>query len=133
MIILESDDLMFFDCDDTLVLWGPKEHPDDEEIVIKDVYNPGNPVTLVKHKRNIELLRRNKGQGRTIVVWSAGGVFHAQEIVRALGLTEHVDLVMGKPFQYVDDLDIGDWGCKRIYLSKRHKEHPKGLDINETK
>lgn len=133
MFILKSDDVMFYDCDDTLVLWGKKEHPEDEEITINDVYMENHIITLVKHQRNIDLLKRNKGQGRSIIVWSAGGVFHAEEIVRALGLWEYVDLIIAKPMQYVDDLDIKDWGCKRVYLSKLLKGHPKQKDIDETK
>jgi hypothetical protein len=131
MLILKSDDVMYYDCDDTLVLWGKKESPEDEEIVIKDVYMPNSTITLVKHQRNIDLLKRNKGQGRGIIVWSAGGVFHAEEIVKALKLENYVDLIVAKPMQYVDDLDIKDWGCKRIYLGKYMKGHPVQDDINE--
>lgn len=131
MIVLKSDNLLFFDVDDSLVLWGKKEDPTDEEIQINDVYMPDTKITLIKHKRNIELLQRNKGQGRTIVVWSAGGVFHAEEVIKALGLEDYVDLIMAKPTQYVDDLDIADWGCKRVYLGKYQKGHPVQPDIDE--
>lgn len=132
MITIKSNNILWVDVDETLVFWGAPEHPTDEVIKVADPYLDGERISLVKHTRNIDLLKRNKAQGRYIVVWSAGGTLHAEAVVKALKLESYVDLVISKPFQYVDDIDMKDWGCKRVYLHKEFREHYKGEDIDET-
>lgn len=123
-MVLESDNLVYFDCDDTLVLWKTDEDPNDPIIEVKDPYIEGTTVKLVPHIRNINLLKRNHGQGRAVVVWSAGGVQWAKNIVYSLGLKNYVSLIICKPSIYVDDLDIKDWGLNRVYLHKNFRKHP---------
>lgn len=122
-LILDSDDLIFCDVDETLVFWKTDQDPADVVIQAVDPYMGGKYVDLVPHQRNIDLLKRNKGQGRTIVVWSMGGVEWAASVIEALGLKDYVDIIMGKPKAYIDDKEIGDWGCSRVYLSKEFPPH----------
>lgn len=122
-VILASDDCIFFDVDETLVFW--KTDQDSTDIVIQavDPYMGGQYVKLVPHQRHIDLLKRNHGQGRTIVVWSAGGVYWAESVVRALGLESYVSLILTKPKAYVDDKKMEDWGSGQVYLSKTFPPH----------
>lgn len=110
MIIIENDFGIFCDVDETLVHWGTNGLTDEEElevIYIEDVYLK-QMLPALPHKRNIDLLKRKKAQGRTVVVWSAGGTLHAKMVVEALKLQKYVDVVMCKPTHYIDDVDIQD-------------------------
>ena len=117
-IVLNSDDNLFVDVDETLVLWNIKDYPNDTVVQVRDPYMDDAIIELVPHKRHIELLKRCKGQGRKIVVWSAGGYAWAQRVVEALGIAPYVHLIMAKPIAYMDDKDMTEWRCQRIYLSK---------------
>lgn len=102
---------VFFDCDDTLVMWS--EAPCD--VYIQDPYSNGQ-LPLKKHKRHIKLLKDYKQRGYSVVVWSAGGAAWAEAVVNALELNEFVDYTMAKPLKYVDDLTAPDIMGTRIYL-----------------
>lgn len=125
-IFIASDNQIFFDVDETLVFWNTNEDPFDDIITIVDPYISGTTIDLVPHDRHISLLKRNKGQGRNIVVWSAGGADWAKTVVYALGIEEYVDVIMAKPTSYVDDTPMEAWGCQRIYLHKHFRKHSIG-------
>lgn len=132
--VLNSDEVIYFDVDETLVFWKTDQDPDDIIIQAVDPYMGGQYVNLVPHQRNIDLLKRNAGQGRTVIVWSAGGVFWAENVIRALALETYVDLIIRKPDVYVDDIPIEQWGLNRVYLNKHFREHPiSGKDVGEKK
>jgi hypothetical protein len=127
-LYLENDNNLFVDVDETLIFWkhiNEKGFMYDETIEIKDPYMrpAGHFIRAVPNQRNISLLKRNKAQGRFIIVWSAGGSKWAREVVKTLGLNNFVDIVMAKPTSYVDDKPMGDWGLTRIYLSKDFPDH----------
>lgn len=115
--VLSSDNVVFFDVDETLVNWHIHEN-EENTITVSDPYIEDKLITLSPHQRNIDLLLRNYGQQRTIVVWSLGGALWAEAVVKALKLEKYVTLILTKPKIYVDDMDMGDWGSSRIYLSK---------------
>lgn len=123
-LVFDSDDVTFFDVDETLVFWKTDEDPKDVVIQAIDPYIRGKYINLVPHQRNIDLLKRHHGQGRTIVVWSMGGVRWAESVVKALALQDYVSLIMTKPKNYCDDVDIANWGCNRMYLKKHLPRHP---------
>jgi hypothetical protein len=108
-----------YDVDDTLVLWdGPQSltaSQEDDRICIKDPYDGCN-VYLRPHNPHIKLLQNHKARGKFVVVWSQGGFAWAEAVVKALGLTEHVDLIMSKPRAIVDDLPPEAWMKDRIYI-----------------
>lgn len=117
IFILRSDNIIYFDVDETLVFW--KASSTDEIIDVPDPYMPGGGfIKVVPHKRNIDLLKRNKGQGRAVIVWSAGGYAWAESVVKTLGLMDFVDLIVSKPTVYVDDRTMETWGLNRVYLNK---------------
>lgn len=107
---------VFCDVDDTLVHWhNDYSKPGDDKIKIIDPYDKS--VNYLKpHKKHIRLLKKMKGRGNFIIVWSAGGFKWAEAVVKALKLEDVVDLVMTKPAKYVDDLDASVWIGSRIYL-----------------
>lgn len=122
--VLKSDNLIYFDVDETLVFWRTDNYHEDDLIKVKDPYARGNEfIKMVPHQRNINLLKRVHGQGRTVVVWSAGGVFWAESVVKTLKLESYVDLIISKPYTYVDDRPMEDWKLNRIYLSKELPQH----------
>lgn len=125
--VLRSDNIIYFDVDETLIFWKHITYRgvDPNTIDIPDPYMrpAGAIVRAVPNQRNIDLLKRNKGQGRSVVVWSAGGYAWAESVVKTLGLEEYVDLIIPKPSVYVDDRPMEDWKLNRIYLSKDLPEH----------
>lgn len=116
MKYIDTDNAMFFDVDDTLVMWHASERYKNK-ITIKDPYS-GEYETLFINDSHVKLLIRSKLRGRTIIVWSHGGGKWAETVVKALELEESVDYVMTKVEDYVDDLDLKDWCVKNIYLNK---------------
>ncbi len=120
MITIENERVIFFDVDDTLILW--EIIPGEETITFKCAFT-GDFLQVIPHLQNITLLKEKHARGYTVVVWSQGGFAHAQAVVKALGLEQHVALCMNKPSCYVDDLDANAWMPKRVYLDykKRYK------------
>ena len=108
MKIIESELVVFYDVDDTLVMHGlePSE---------KDLYITGNVVA--PNEAHIKLMRSQHSRGYTIIVWSAGGYEWAAEVVHALGLQSYVSYIMSKPLCYVDDLPVEKFMTQRVYLT----------------
>lgn len=104
MFIAPSEHSIFFDIDDTIIMWSDTFRlPFDGAVKIVCPHD-GQVSYHRPHKRHIEFLKKQKAKGMTVVVWSAGGVGWAAEVVRTLGLEEYVDIVVSKPDKYVDDL-----------------------------
>lgn len=108
---------VFFDCDDTLVMWNtPSKTIDASEFVRVTCRGQGN--LLLPHKHNIQLLKQLSSRGHAIVVWSGGGADWAEAVVKALKLEDYVQVVTAKPSYYVDDLeDPKLWMGKHRYIS----------------
>lgn len=123
-LILDSDNPIYFDVDETLIFWKTDQDPNDVVIKIVNPYQSFKYIEVVPHLRNIEMLKDNKGKGRSVIVWSAGGVFWAKNVVEALNIQSYVDLILPKPVMYADDTDMKDWGCQRIFLGKDYRPHP---------
>jgi hypothetical protein len=90
---------VFFDVDDTLVMWDEKLTGDTVCINCD-----GHLNHMVINKGNLEELKRHGSRGIDVIVWSKGGVHWAQSVVRALKLEKYVAGIMTKPFCYYDDL-----------------------------
>lgn len=77
--------------------------PGDDLLEIKDETD-GGTVWLKPHTAHLNLLRKYKAQGYTIIVWSAAGYRWARSATKALGIEDIVDFRMSKPLKYIDDL-----------------------------
>jgi len=114
MKTITTESTIFFDVDQTLVLWGKikKKH----KVVAITCPHSGEQYYLRPHKGHIKILKDRKSRGSFITVWSAGGFAWAEAVVKALDLTQHVDLIMSKPHAYVDDKKAEEFMGERIYL-----------------
>jgi len=114
MFVLKKEPLAYFDVDDTLVIWN---HPKAKEQGIK-IECHGAIEVVVPHKRHIQLLVEKAKAGNGIVVWSQGGYSWAYNVVKALALEMYVDIVLDKPYYFVDDLRASEFLTEddRIYL-----------------
>jgi len=117
MKVVDNENVVCYDVDDTLVLWFSGCAPEDK---IKIVCPYGGSVTHLKpHKRHIDLLKKHHGRGAYVVVWSAAGAQWARAVIEALGLEPFVDEVITKPNKYVDDLTANEILGTRIYLTDK--------------
>lgn len=117
MKVIKATRSVFFDVDDTLVIWDWKSvDPEGKGLVtIKDP-NGGCSELVLPHYRHIELMRQFKARGHTVYVWSQGGHEWAAEVCRILGIENLVDYVLDKPNWYVDDLHVNAWMKAPIFL-----------------
>jgi FMN phosphatase YigB (HAD superfamily) len=122
MTVIKNECVVMYDVDDTLVReWYEAGSafgialPEEEHISILDP-TTNNFVRRHPVEKHIELLKKHKARGFTVVVWSQGGWAWAEAVVKALGLEAYVDHVMSKPVCYVDDLPVQKWMTQRIYL-----------------
>lgn len=114
MHVIEDENVVCFDVDDTLVMWNSKCVPTHKIDILCPYSNSFN--FLKPHMAHIDLLKKYKGRGLTVVVWSAGGYKWAEAVVKALELEAFVDYVMTKPSKIVDDLMPNEIFTTRIYL-----------------
>jgi FMN phosphatase YigB (HAD superfamily) len=118
-IFIKEEKVIFFDVDDTLVMWkNDYSHPFNDPGVFEfnDPYDWGRSIFLKPHGKHIKLLKDKHARGYVIVVWSAGGAPWAQEVITKLGLSKYVTLIITKPSKFVDDLTASEVLGTRIYL-----------------
>lgn len=118
--LINSDMVVMFDCDDTCVMWNNNEYwlDGDEKIELVDPYDNAT-VYLYPHTQHINLMKKYKKQGYTIVLWSAAGHLWAKEVADKLKINDLVDIIMSKPIKYVDDISTGILGS-RVYIPYKH-------------
>lgn len=116
MKVIENELIVMFDCDDTLCLWSSKNKIPHEGAIRFVDPNDGAVHYLTPHDIHIDLLKKYKGRGYFIVVWSASGYAWAKTVVETLKIQDYVDLVMSKSIKYVDDLHADEILGTRVYL-----------------
>lgn len=113
--IIESELVVMFDTDDTLIM----EHAKDPDLTYTDVLT-GVEKHCKVHKVHVEQVKKHKARGYFVIVWSGNGYKHAEQIVKALKLEDHVDLIMSKPIKHWDDLaDANQILTSRVYLEDK--------------
>lgn len=113
--VIDNEMVCMFDVDETLVCEQPIEgNTSDQWVDIWNPYTKEQNLRLV-HNRHVELLKHMHGRGRFIGVWSGNGAKWAESVIRQLGLTAYVHVVMTKPITYVDDLPAEAWLNNRLY------------------
>lgn len=118
MIILESDNVVMCDVDETLVIWDYPKEQEDKTIKFN---NCGYDTILLPHFEHMKLLQQFKCRGHKVIVWSQGGYEWAKTVVETLGLTNCVDLIICKPKWYIDDLPCEAFMGKPYYLPLNKK------------
>lgn len=111
-----SQETVFVDVDDTLVMWDVSEYDRDEyEWFHTYFHDPEDPIALIRNDKNINLVKKLSKMGYKIVVWSQTGEEWARHISEAVGLAKYVDSYFTKPKFYVDDIDVKEWMGRRIW------------------
>ena len=112
MTVIDNENVVMYDVDDTLVMWGTTSILNEEFICpySNSVHH------LLPNTKHIDLLKKHKGRGLCVIVWSAGGALWAKEVITKLKLESYVDLIITKPNKYVDDLQASEILGTRIYL-----------------
>ena len=111
-LVLSGSSPVFFDVDDTLIFWST---PADYEglTVLIDEYNSFSRIHTRKrfavNTAMVDRLRFHAESGYHVIVWSQGGFQWAHAVVKALGLEEHVAIIMDKPTVLYDDLGYSAW------------------------
>lgn len=102
---------VYFDVDDTLILWDHEKYSGLRVVDIQDPYikTETNWIRVAIHKKHVDWLIRMSKRGEFIVVWSAGGRLWAEAVVDRLGLKPYVNVCLGKPDTIYDDQDPETW------------------------
>ncbi len=95
--LIENEDIVCFDVDDTLILWN---RPDSDLVVGDSSYKI--------HKKHIQSMKRFHSRGQFVIVWSKGGAKWAKKAVKLLGIEKYVNLVMAKPSWCFDDQPLSE-------------------------
>jgi len=116
MKTVKSEHVVFFDIDQTLILYKDTPGADTEPVVL--VLDPirNKRIEFKEHTAMTRLMREEYHRGAYIVVWSRGGYEWAANVIEALGLEECVQQVMSKPVAYFDDKPVAEWMNNRVYL-----------------
>ena len=111
--------IICWDVDDTLILWGKSQEPD-THLIDPD---SGCVESGIAHKEHIQRLKDHKKAGHFNIVWSAGGWDWAAAAVDCLGIEKYVDLICDKPLQYYDDIDAHQFMGRRSFIGEKKKAH----------
>jgi len=130
MISLEDKNTIFFDVDDTLVMWDFGKYPNSQNKKIEFIKHGYSTNYLIPHTKHIQALKDHYINGHIVVVWSAGGAEWAKCVVLGLGLESFVHLTMSKPTWYYDDLNPLDFMplINRVYYEHLDESEKKIVD-----
>lgn len=97
----------YFDIDDTLIMWSPKQEDLDRYGVdFEHTYDDGviRKGRILPHRVHIRQLIKHAMRGHTIILWSAGGEEWSYAAAKALGLDKYGTIyTMEKPRWAYDD------------------------------
>ena len=115
MKVIKNEKIVPTDIDGTLVVHSPGPG-----IPCIEVYDPEARcyVSLGINLSMVKILREEKHRGAFVIAWSRGGYQWAKNVINALNLENHVDLVMTKPLIYFDDTPVEKWLETRIFLDE---------------
>ncbi len=114
MTIIESEQVLGCDIDQTLLMWGV-DYVGHKTVSFYDPYEKAYKVVVI-HQANIKVLVDRLERGATFLVWSASGFAWAKEALKALGIRHHNIIVLSKPIGYLDDKKCSDWMGEQIFL-----------------
>lgn len=116
MEVIKNENTEFYDVDGTLIVHEPIKNMLPGHRV--DVLDPVTKkfIAVSMNKPMIRLLRESAHRGSFVFVWSKGGHEWAANVIKALGLTNEVDMVISKPTAYFDDTPIEQWLPYRVFI-----------------
>lgn len=109
VIVIDDKPIAYFDVDDTLVMWDAPDLTWAETVEI-------NGMSMLVHQVHVDIMKKHKARGHTIVVWSQGGSEWAEIAIKALQLEDVVDLILPKPYWAYDDLPYDQALGERKYI-----------------
>lgn len=116
MVVIKNEKVAPFDVDSTLVMHqDPESIYSSEKVFVKDSVSGGTIVVRI-NRPMVRLLKEEHARGAFVIVWSRGGYQWAADVIKALGLSKCVNLVITKPGSYYDDLEVQAWLKDRIYI-----------------
>jgi len=104
MIVIECDNIVYVDVDDTLIAWTFDSNKKKVKITCDGKTKFYNPI-----QTNIDYLKEHRYRGHRVILWSHGGWKWAKAVAKALKLEEYVDVVASKPRWIIDDLEPSEW------------------------
>lgn len=119
MIVL-SNKTVWFDVDDTLVMWQRSSISDDRTIEFEADWGK---EYLIPHRDHIEQLKNFAIRGHKVIVWSCGGWQWAEVVVKTLNLEKYVTIVCNKPDWIYDDLPASSWMPDNKYIPFNGEEN----------
>jgi len=113
MKVIKNENILTCDVDETLIV-----STSDKSLKTRPIWDhvTNSFIMVQPHEPHVRLLIEEKARGRFIIVWSRGGHEWAENVVKGLGLVSSVDLIMSKPYAYVDDKPVQDWLYDRIFI-----------------
>lgn len=116
MLVIKNEMVDPYDVDGTLVIHTPIDLiPPGEELDVEDAVT-GSKIRVRINRPMVRLLKESAARGAYVIVWSRGGYQWASDVIKALGLTAEVNLVLSKPLVYFDDLAVESWLPHRVFI-----------------
>jgi len=113
--ILKKHNITAVDVDNTLVMWSDDFRVNRSGRLEFDY--GGEKVYLKPHNFHPTFIKHCYERGDFIEVWSQNGYEWAEQVIKKLGLENHVHVVRSKPVRHVDDKDnLTDIVGARIYI-----------------
>jgi hypothetical protein len=102
------------------VLWrGAKLKPRTVFIDVDDTLIRSAGTKAVPAPSVIECVRRLKGDGAALYLWSSGGAEYCAEEAERLGITDCFVGFLTKPNAYIDDQPVQEWRyCTHVYTTQ---------------
>jgi predicted HAD superfamily phosphohydrolase YqeG len=108
MNVIDNENIVCVDVDDTIVYWNTPADPDGK-LKYFDIETKNGMEVMAVNESTIRDINRHYLQGHYIIVWSQSGKDWAKAVCDSLGITKKVSAVMSKPKWYIDDLPADEW------------------------
>lgn len=117
MIVLETEQLLCVDIDNTLLMWGTAyEHDRTKRCAFVDPYN-GNVSYVNVNSANLKIFKDRLKRGAKFIVWSQSGWQWAKACMESLSLNDNENIIVtSKPIAYLDDKPCQEWMGDRVNL-----------------
>jgi hypothetical protein len=119
MIVIKGNQFVYFDVDDSLVMWQWPNEGTNDFITLRP-WNDDEVKKLAINTEMVKQLIQHSIRNQTVVVWSAGGWKWAETVVKALGIEKYVTVVIEKPTWVFDDLPPNKFMPKSRWVGNKN-------------